>query len=64
LPRALAARSAAIIDRREAQMASGSRSLQQKSSRVLDDRSPADNGKLMAEWLTLRKDKPDQDATR
>jgi predicted DNA-binding transcriptional regulator YafY len=30
------------------------------SSRVLDDRFPADNGKLMVEWLALRKDRPDQ----
>ncbi len=28
------------------------------SSRVLDDTYPADNGKLMAEWLSLRKDRP------
>lgn len=27
------------------------------NSRVLDERFPADNGKLMAEWLTLRKDR-------
>lgn len=30
-----------------------------KSSQVLDERFPADNGKLMAEWLTLRKDRAD-----
>ena len=30
-----------------------------KSSQVLDERFPADNGKLMAEWLTLRKDRGD-----
>ncbi len=29
------------------------------SSRVLDERFPAENGKLMAEWLTLRKDRAD-----
>lgn len=28
-------------------------------SRVLDERFPADNGKLMAEWLALRKDRAD-----
>jgi predicted DNA-binding transcriptional regulator YafY len=27
------------------------------SSRVLDERFPADNGKLMAEWLALQKDR-------
>jgi len=30
-----------------------------KSSQVLNERFPADNGKLMAEWLTLRKDRGD-----
>jgi len=30
-----------------------------KSSQVLNERFPADNGKLMAEWLTLRKDRAD-----
>ena len=45
-------------------MASGSRSLQQRARGCSTIVPPADNGKLMAEWLTLRKDKPDQDATR
>jgi predicted DNA-binding transcriptional regulator YafY len=27
------------------------------SSRVFDERFPADNGKLMAEWLALQKDR-------
>ncbi|MFZ3233832.1 MAG: YafY family protein [Stellaceae bacterium] len=30
------------------------------SSRLLDERFPADNGKLMAEWMALQKDRPDQ----
>jgi predicted DNA-binding transcriptional regulator YafY len=30
------------------------------SSRVLDERFPADNGKLMAEWMALQKGRPDQ----
>ena len=30
------------------------------SARLLDERFPADNGKLMAEWLALQKDRPDQ----
>jgi predicted DNA-binding transcriptional regulator YafY len=29
------------------------------NSRVLDEHFPADNGKLVAEWLMLRKDRPD-----
>ena len=29
-------------------------------SRVLDERFPADKNKLMAEWLALRKERPDQ----
>ena len=28
------------------------------SSAMLDERFPADNGRLMAEWLALRKDRP------
>ena len=32
------------------------------SSRVLDERFPADNGKLMAEWLALRKERADASA--
>jgi predicted DNA-binding transcriptional regulator YafY len=30
-----------------------------RQSRILDDHFPADNGRLMAEWLALRKDRPD-----
>jgi len=33
------------------------------SSQPLDERFPADNGKLMAEWMALRKDRPDQPRT-
>ena len=29
-------------------------------SRVLDERFPADKNKLVAEWLALRKERPDQ----
>jgi predicted DNA-binding transcriptional regulator YafY len=29
------------------------------TSSVLDERFPSDNGRLMAEWLALRKDRPD-----
>jgi predicted DNA-binding transcriptional regulator YafY len=29
------------------------------ASRLLDDRFPQENGKLMAEWLALRKERPD-----
>jgi predicted DNA-binding transcriptional regulator YafY len=31
-----------------------------QSSRALHERFPADNGKLMAEWMALQKDRPDQ----
>jgi predicted DNA-binding transcriptional regulator YafY len=30
------------------------------NSRMLDERFPADNGKLVAEWLALHKDRPHQ----
>ena len=34
------------------------------SAQMLDEHFPADNGKLMAEWLALRKDRPDPMAVR
>ncbi len=32
-------------------------------ARLLDERFPQDNGKLMADWLALRKDRPDRAAS-
>ena len=32
------------------------------ASEVLDERFAADNGRLTAEWLALRKDRPDASA--
>jgi predicted DNA-binding transcriptional regulator YafY len=34
------------------------------STQLLDEHFPADNGKLMAEWLALRKDRPDPTTVR
>jgi predicted DNA-binding transcriptional regulator YafY len=33
-------------------------------AQVLDERFPADNGRLFAEWLALRKERPDVHSTR
>jgi predicted DNA-binding transcriptional regulator YafY len=34
------------------------------SARLLDERFPPDNGRLMAEWLALRKERPDRPIAR
>jgi predicted DNA-binding transcriptional regulator YafY len=35
-----------------------------QGSQLLEDRFPPDNGRLMAEWLALRKERPDRPAPR
>jgi len=35
-----------------------------QSAKVLDGHFPAENGKLMAEWMALRKDRSDQQTVR
>ncbi len=35
-----------------------------KGAQLLKDRFPPDNGRLMAEWLALRKERPDRPAPR
>ena len=35
-----------------------------EGSQLLEDRFPPDNGRLMAEWLALRKERPDRPAPR